>query len=57
MKEPVLIAIVCGVIFVLGVMLGSDNKADSMMTKCYKANPEVPIGEAKQFCQERLYLK
>ena len=44
-------------IFLYGILVGVVAESDTTFKKCVKANPTVPNGQIKEFCNERLYRK
>lgn len=45
------------IIFCVGVVLGISTEEKIVYERCVKANPTVPVGEIKEFCNDRLYVK
>lgn len=43
------------IIFFIGVVIGTIGESDGTYIRCVKANQNVPVGQIKQFCDERLY--
>ncbi len=39
----------------MGIFFGICVEYDHTYTKCVKANQHIPVGQIKEFCNERLY--
>lgn len=44
-------------LFVLGLTIGITMEEKITYERCVTANPKVPVGEIRAFCEERLYYR
>lgn len=52
-----LFGLIIFIIFCVGIMVGISTEEKIVYERCVKANPTVPVGEIKEFCNDRLYVK